>query len=362
MVDSLHLNSLEIRGYRGFRHLKIERLGRVNLIVGKNNVGKSTLLEALWLYAHRGAPAIIWQILEARDEGIRLVAGATEHHERAAVKHLFRGRPDIRTHQETIYIGPMDDEENVLSIGIQRRQIPPFIQNGEPEDPSMVLSIGMGSATRGSLYYLDHPGVNLWDVEPLPAQCVFAAANGLGPWQVVQLWDAIALTNLEKDVVASLQIIAPQLERVNLVSSPQRRAVRGTGPDRVPLAKMSDTDEPIPLRSLGEGMNRLFGIALALVNAKDGMLLIDEVESGIHYSVLADLWRLVFEAARRLNVQVFATTHSWDCIQAFQEAAQENTDEEGLLIRLRNLKGNIVADPFDERQLSVVTREKIEVR
>src|SRR5262249_57748030 len=111
-----------------------------------------------------------------------------------------------------------------------------------------------------------------------------------------------------------------------------------------------------------EGMDRLLGIALALVNAKDGILLIDEIESGLHYSVQPDVWRLVFATVQRLNVQVFATTHSWDCIAAFQQAAEENKDEEGLLIRLENKKGKIVATEFDERRLGIATREEIEVR
>ena len=109
-------------------------------------------------------------------------------------------------------------------------------------------------------------------------------------------------------------------------------------------------------------MNRMLGIALALVNAKDGMLLIDEVDTGLHYSVLPDLWKLIFEVAHRLNVQVFATSHSWDCIQAFQQAADANKDEEGMLIRLENRKDSIRAVTFDEEELAVVAREQIEVR
>ena len=65
-------------------------------------------------------------------------------------------------------------------------------------------------------------------------------------------------------------------------------------------------------------MIRIFGIALALENAKDGLLLIDEVENGLHYSVQPDVWRFLFQAATKLNVQVFATTHSYDCIKSFE--------------------------------------------
>ena len=109
-------------------------------------------------------------------------------------------------------------------------------------------------------------------------------------------------------------------------------------------------------------MLRALGISLALVNVKDGILLIDEFENGLYYSVQPDLWQFIFRVARRLNVQVFATTHSWDCIEGFQKAAQEDNQEEGLLIRLESKKGEIAATLFDERQLGIVTREQIEVR
>ena len=65
-MSNLILNSLEIRNFRGFQHLTIERLGRVNLIVGKNNIGKSNLLEALQLYASRASTStFIWDILSS---------------------------------------------------------------------------------------------------------------------------------------------------------------------------------------------------------------------------------------------------------------------------------------------------------
>jgi hypothetical protein len=75
-----------------------------------------------------------------------------------------------------------------------------------------------------------------------------------------------------------------------------------------------------------------------------------------------DLWELVFQIAHRLNIQVFATTHSWDCIEGFQKAAQVEENEEALLIRLEYKKDDIVATIFDKRKLAIATRESIEVR
>lgn len=112
-------------------------------------------------------------------------------------------------------------------------------------------------------------------------------------------------------------------------------------------------------------MVHLFQLGLALANAAhvgwSSFLLVDEIENGLHYSVHEDLWRFVFRLARELKVQVFATTHSWDCIEAFQRAAQEDPSE-GCLIRLGWKRDEVVATVYDENDLAVVTRDQIEVR
>ena len=378
MVDSLYLDSLEIRGYRALRKLRIERLARVNLVVGKNNVGKTSLLEALWLYAYRGSPQVIWSILESREEGARrkglFTSEAQDSTDRSlSVRNLLSGRADLMAELEPITIGPANGGTSSLSMAFgwwalqnvgspmksERRLI-------GPEDYSATENRWLGVTNkfgdqREVVHWLDRVDLVQHRLQSVPeggsAPCVFVSANGLDISRIGQLWDSIALTNLEEDVLKSLKLIAPDTEGVRLVLGPYRSEGQ-----RVPIVKLAGTPEPVPLRSIGEGMNRLFGVALALANSNQGLLLIDEVESGIHYSVLPQLWRLIFETAHRLNVQVFATTHSWDCIEAFQRAAEEDKHEEGLLVRLERRKGEMVATEFDERRLGIATREEIEVR
>lgn len=183
------------------------------------------------------------------------------------------------------------------------------------------------------------------------------SVKGLDQIEIAQLWDRIALTNREEEVMTALRLIAPEVERISLVGT-----LNGTD-QRIPLVKIKQRDEPFPLRRLGDGISRLFGIALALVNAKDGILLIDEIENGLHYSLQPDVWHFIFRVARHLNVQVFATSHSWDMIEAFQEAAQKGFQSDALLIRLENKPDNrIIPTVFDYRKLAIATREYIEVR
>lgn len=375
-MNSLILDSLEIRQFRAFHHLRVERLGRVNLIVGKNNVGKTCLLEALWLYARQGNPVLIWKLLKSRGEDResmeRRRSGLQTQDWVPAIRHLFYGRKSITESLEPIQIGPVNSQDK-LSIALTwfteqlddqtRRELEEWVQPKKYnliENPIPALVIQMGVQPQIS-YRLDRDIRDTWPppgiIKDIP--CIFISAGGLDEEEILQFWDSIALTKLEEDVISAMRIIAPEVERINLISN------KDYGGGRIPMVKIVTSDKPIPLRSLGEGMHRLFSLVLALVNAENGLLLIDEVESGLHYAIQPDLWRLIFEAAHRLNVQVFATTHSWDCIKAFQQAADENKQEEGLLISLRRKKkqkDEIVAVLVDEEKLNVVAREQIEVR
>ena len=127
------------------------------------------------------------------------------------------------------------------------------------------------------------------------------------------------------------------------------------------MVRSTDFSRPVPLRSFGDGMARIFAIVLSLVNAEDGILLIDEFENGLHHTVQLDAWRMIFRLARDLDVQVFATSHSWDAVETFQQAAAE-APEDGALLRLTRRGDDIVPTVFTEDELAIATRDGIEVR
>jgi len=90
-------------------------------------------------------------------------------------------------------------------------------------------------------------------------------------------------------------------------------------------------------------------------------VIVDEIENGLHYSVLPDVWKLIFKTAKDLNVQVFATTHSKDCIEAFAQAAYDSP-EDGMLIRLERQGEKIVAKTIEEEMLVDAVNYEVEVR
>ena len=91
-------------------------------------------------------------------------------------------------------------------------------------------------------------------------------------------------------------------------------------------------------------------------------MVIDEAENGIHHSVQRGYWRMVLQAAQDNNVQVVATTHSWDCVRGFAQAATELEDVEGALVRLERRNGDLRAVEYSEEQLQVAAEQGIEVR
>jgi len=360
--------------FRTFRRLRVERLGQVNLITGKNNVGKSCFLEALWLYASKGSPRAAIRLLRMRDE-VRPRVRRTPLHPEASyeeqralnVRFLFHGRNSVEEGSELIRLGPVDKPDREVTLGVgwatwsstesggRRFRLLGGDEYRTAESPTLVFISTYGSAP-SHLTPVDQYYRGYWPTEEASTPTgFFVPANGLEAATIGPLWDSVALSPLEDDVLASLRIICPNVERLALIGEPEPLGTR------IPVVRLSGTPLAVPLRSVGEGMNRLFGIALALVNAKGGILLVDEIESGIHYAVQADLWRMVFTLADRFGIQVFATTHSWDCISGFQEAASEHTGR-AMLIRLSEHDGSVVATLFDQDDLAIATRENIEVR
>ena len=364
-MANLILNSLEIRNFRTFHDLKIEHLCCVNLIVGKNNIGKTSLLEAIQLYASRAStPTFIWEIMDSRHEVKQPFVNIRDM--LTALKYLFYGRNDIKPGHQPIQIGPINSPQEMLSIAVDWSITE--TRDGTIHTRPLEPSEDYAADNLAPRFAIQTAGANIsYPIDPSLPQailrlnsneidCVLTPAKGLTEQRLTELWDNIALKKPEADVLSALRLIAPGLVNLNFISTPLSRG------ERIPIVKIVDIDEPLPLYSLGDGMLRALGISLALVNASNGFLLIDEFENGLHYTVQPDLWRLIFQVAHRLNVQVFATTHSWDCIEAFQSATQGDIQATGMLIRLESRKHGIGATLFDQDELGIVTREQIEVR
>jgi hypothetical protein len=154
------------------------------------------------------------------------------------------------------------------------------------------------------------------------------------------------------DVVEGLTILEPRLTRLALLLTGSGPVIHGD----IGLGRL------IPLTYMGEGLSRLATTILAIANAPGGTVLVDEIENGFHYSVVRQVWRAIAAAARQHDVQLFATTHSWECIRAAQEAFAEDHPEDLQLYRLDRIDGQVRAAVFTPDMIESALSHGLEMR
>ncbi|MCY4385256.1 MAG: AAA family ATPase [Nitrospinae bacterium] len=375
--NGLHLPDLVIRGFRGIKDLSIPKLGRVTLLAGKNSVGKTTLLEALSIFASRGRYSILSSVLARHDEMSKLLDEDDIEIETPNIIALFHGW-DV-TRNTSIVIGP---SEKAGQLRIEKT----FLTDKQLQLPGleMLELFGDGEFQSFKVSYRDKEHMLPWfDVSqgteganfknprlhrnmrraliksdmPMEIKCETLGPSLLETNRIARFWDGIALTDGEEHAVDALRLIfGNKVERIALTAEEFKQHGR-----RI-IVKLKGRSHPVPLKSLGDGAVRLFSVALTLTNVKDGILLIDEAENGIHHSIQPDFWRMVLRMARENNIQVLATTHSWDCVRGFAQAAADDQDAEGVLYRLERDDEDIWAVFYPEDQLKIAAEQGTEVR
>ena len=142
---------------------------------------------------------------------------------------------------------------------------------------------------------------------------------------VVRTFSKFVLTPREESITQALRCVEPAVERIAPVADEPVRLDRYS-PGGVVL-KLRDVTDRVPIGSMGDGMWRILGLALSIASADGGVLLVDEIDTGLHYSVMEDMWRMISERAAALSVQVFATTHSRDCYESLAAIAKSDTGD-----------------------------------
>jgi predicted ATPase len=379
----MKLNSLHIKNFRLLEDLQIPQLGRVNLIVGKNNSGKSTVLEALRIYAQVAHPAVLVRISREHDELVLSKPSdldTAEDTNEFPWAHFFHGR--IVNLTSKIYIGETGAETSGLRISYVQIRVAPSVPSEiyHPSSLTECLKIDRHSEQQiVSNFSLDfasqlsvHPNKTWFSDSRVSLGYIPTKLPDIN--QLAQIWDSIALTDNQSVVLQSLQSVEPDVENLIFVEKdagdadedPREARSRRARP-RTAKVKLKGSPRPVPLQSLGDGMLRVLQLALKAFPAKGGFFLIDEVENGLHYSVQERIWRQLFDLAENLDMQIFATTHSWDCIESFAKVAAEKSDTRSVLFRMgRSIRksdhGKIIATSFTGEELTAITQADVEVR
>ncbi|WP_437672568.1 AAA family ATPase [Sorangium sp. So ce131] len=380
------LTTISMTGFRTFEHVEFSNLGRINLLVGENGAGKTSFLEAVRLLGTRGHPAALLASAIERGE-YDVYEDDAGSKERVALLHFaFLGRKvdqmatfaidaeDTSGHRQRVSTqvfdaAPRDPEAPVFfdpsvpdpesPAGFETRGMFPewamrvYLGPDQKSKIEVPLAWSRGTAHRLGLTE-PPPGALLRSAARLP---VFLRSNSLDDAILARLWDDVAATPNKETVIRSLQRIEPSVRDIDLRSDrdlPFR--------SRVALRLSNGKESRAPIGSLGEGVTWLFALALGAAATPYNLLLVDDIDAGLHHSVMDDMWTMVIDAARERKLQVFATTHSIDCLTALRRACERDglRGQDVRVVRL--IRGGEVGITFTADELATAIEGEVEVR
>ena len=347
------LNDLRIRNFRALRALDVDRLAPINVLAGKNNSGNTTLLEALLLLcgAEDTAMALNGNMIRGFDPT------ASTSLPKPLWRSIFNNldmTEDAEIKASHDSLGPL-----TLKISLERPTTVELPLNGPggsaasiaSSENALVFSFSKhaGGSVEGRIprvggrLQVDQP------TAPLPFVGVFLSSRVGNAREDAMRLGRLRTRKMGDLVLEALRIVEPGLQSVEDNTASGAPMIWGD----VGLAEL------VPLPVMGEGMTRIARLILAISVAPDGIVLVDEIENGLHHTALENVWRAVDTAARRFNTQVVASTHSYECL----EAAQRVLDPDRLAVhRLENGGDGIRCITYGPEAIQAAVTHGLEVR
>ena len=306
--------SIKIKNLRAIEKLNIDNLGQINLFVGQNNCGKTTILEGLFFLIGATNPQLLIRANTFRalnvaskellctffnnmDVAVPIEISCEIRETKEKQKLLIRPKK-----KKTRTIEHIDSDFVPVEIEAADSR-PPFIPDGLELEYSSTKN---RSEKTISEIFLKGRDVVTEGYKERELQGIFINPLTLYSWK--DRFGAAHRKKLVPELISFLKKIDPHISDLGL--------------NEIGLLEV-DIGLPslLPANLVGGGIVKFLSVALAMLNSRDGIVLIDEVENGLHYSAQQKIWEAIFNWSEELNVQVFATTHSYECINAFATCA-----------------------------------------
>ncbi len=338
------IKNIEIEKFKCFKNFKAEGFSRVNLITGKNNVGKTAFMEACFLLASA------FNIFKEHNYTENKGAGIDRpwfHFE--LIKLLLEVQ---QNREKTSFILPWLKEE--LKINIDNFEIAINKKFRLHLQGTALVPEHFGTSAWGNWGYIDianfrkHKGYDkIYTKNHLP---------------VIKHQGFVSICDNSKrlhDMIGDLKI-NNQIEEINNILDEMFNF------DTIDVIKDSimlrNTGKFINFSELGDGTKHFVNMIIVLSSNKNTTIYLDEIDNGIHHSKLDELWEVILKTSKQLNVQVFATTHSKECIESYARVAKKLQDAEIALIELGKKDKNIDSIVFDYNGIMHHIEQKLEVR
>lgn len=364
MDEKVRFRSVHVKNFRCLQDFSLDSLARVNLIAGKNSVGKTALLEAIFLLMGAENVELVLKISHFR--GIRELKGEIisilellwaplfynldvqqKIHVVAQVTHNKRQSVELAVAQadsQTLNIGSngFQTESVRATIGLGQVLTQQY-RNDQGQEKEFKMSF-----VKGELQIAPPPSSPPFPGYFLTAQSSAPqeeAAHLFGKLVRAKKVDQLALVEV-------LQIIEPRLRELDVVPSAGSSMIYGD----------IGMEQMLPISLMGDGMSRVMSILLRIANAAGGIVLIDEIENGLHYSILEKFWRAIDSAAKTFNTQVIATTHSYECIREAYNAFADSDEGDFAFHRLDRINEKVESVTYDREALGAAFNAEFEIR
>lgn len=321
------VNSFSIKNFRSFNEVKVEGCKRINLIVGDNGSGKTALLEALFLAAGVSPELLLRTRLWRGHDPSNLVGGDEDLH--AVLWHDLFHNFNIRR-SAVISLKGMEEHTRSVTVSVNppghKKVVPPG--RGQPQGSAAVVPVSnpiefkwdVGiSGTETIKPFFQNGRLIIPAATGKYVKAAFFAANQTpSSVETAGRFSGLSIHMQEDAFIFKMADLFPQMKDISI-------EIAGGIPGLYAHIRNIDRKIPVPLAS--GGANKLSAILLGIAQYKNGIVIIDEIENGLYFGKLEKIWETIFEFTKFYNCQVFASTHSLECLRAAAVAAGGKEDD-----------------------------------
>lgn len=332
------INSIKIDYFRGIRDLTVEHLSKVNLIVGDNNCGKTSLMEALQLFRSTQGLANIYKVARTRESIAIYNANSI--------------------YDNIMFMFPKDTDESIIKLSCEfdANVISLYITGKESKELIDMHEINQSAVNE----YTDANGETETDVFEGKFAYIINGVSNNETFRLNRL-SKITGTKLNQEYIMKISYVSPfehlKGNIVNkIIKDDNYKGICLTALqlfdseiEDIIIFKSDFVNRPVeylkhkelgnmPLSTYGDGIKKVLVIANAIAEASDGILLIDEIETAIHKKYYHDVFNFIVKACIAFNVQLFVTTHSAEAIDGIlstQNYNEQNSEDNITVVTLK---------------------------
>lgn len=347
------IKSIHIKGFRGIRELRLEGLGRINILLGNNNSGKSSTLEALMVLMGASKPTLPMEM------NINRNYNGVKKEDLLLFFYEMDGQSSIELSSEFEDGGVRNLRISYFENLVKRT---PISDMGNGEMPMRGMNYGLryeyvdNGQTKNSSAFVVRTDKKEISAESTEKGSIRRNAVFIAPRynfnDFINHFNQI-VTDKEKGLV--LDVLRNVEKRIKDVVVIGNNVMVDIG-----LPKL------VPINVLGDGTRKMFTLITAMYSVRGGTLVIDEVDNGLYYKSMRTLWSALLTVARQLDVQLFASTHSIDSLNALSDVLEKDCVDNRQDVEIYTLRrkddDDITPFPYNFEKFNYLLGQEVEIR